>query len=47
MKDKLKIYKITKTWYIYAKSIIELKKDKLSTVRKDSDETKITQVREW
>ena len=46
-RPKKKLFKITKSWYIEASSIIDLKKDKLKTHRAEADEIKITQCRDW
>ena len=42
----VEIYKIVKTWYVEAERIIEITKDKLSTMRKNADEIKISKVRD-
>lgn len=43
---KFPIFKITKTWYVRAKDVLELKSDVVSNHRNNPDEIKITKVRD-
>lgn len=44
---KKHIFKIIKIWYVEADDIIDLKKDKLVSHRKEADEIRIVKVRDF
>ncbi len=46
MKENKEAYKITKSWFVEAKSYLEANK-KSKKLPKDPDEIKITKVRDW
>lgn len=46
MPAKLKMYKVVKVWFVKAKDLIDISK-KAKTLKRDADEIKISEPRDW